>query len=62
MRQIARNLLDPTHGFLRNATYLIHDRDPVFTRAWTALLETGGVKCVPIQRRVRTAIHTRSAS
>ena len=25
-----------------------HDRDPVFTEAWTALLETGGVKCVPI--------------
>jgi putative transposase len=48
MRQIARNLLDPADGFLRNAGYLIHDRDPVFTEAWTALLETGGVKCVPI--------------
>jgi putative transposase len=48
MKQIARNLLDSADGFLRNATYLIHDRDPVFTEAWTALLETGGVKCVPI--------------
>jgi transposase len=48
MRQIARNLLDPVDGFLRNATYLIHDRDPVFTEAWTALLASGGVKCVPI--------------
>jgi putative transposase len=48
MKQIARNLLDPADGFLRNATYLIHDRDPVFTEAWTELLETGGVKCVPI--------------
>jgi hypothetical protein len=28
--------------------YLIHGRDPVFTEAWTALLQTGGVKCVPI--------------
>jgi len=48
MHQIARNLLDPADGFLRNASYLIHDRDPVFTQASTALLETGGVKCVPI--------------
>jgi hypothetical protein len=48
MRQRARNLLDPVDGFLRNATYLIHDRDPVFTEAWTALLESGGVQCVPI--------------
>jgi putative transposase len=48
MKQIARNLLDPADGFLRRATYLIHDRDPVFTQAWTALLQTGGVTCVPI--------------
>jgi putative transposase len=48
MKQIAGNLLDPADGFLRNASYLIHDRDPVFTKTWTALLETGGVKCVPI--------------
>src|SRR5579863_10341303 len=48
MKQVARNLLDPTDGFLRNASCLVHDRAPVFTEAWTALLETGGVKCVPI--------------
>ncbi len=48
MKQIGRNLIDPTDGFLRNARYLIHDRDPVFTEAWKALLKTGGVKCVPI--------------
>ena len=48
MKQIARNLLDPTDGFLRNAKYLIHDRDPIFTDAWTALLKSSGVKCVPI--------------
>jgi putative transposase len=48
MRQIARNLLDPVGGFLSHATHLIHDRDPVFTEAWTALLESGGVTCVPI--------------
>jgi putative transposase len=48
MMQVARNLLDPVEGFLRNASYLIHDRDPLYTKAWTALLKSGGVKCVPI--------------
>src|ERR1017187_8283595 len=48
MKQTARNLLDPADGFLPPATHLIHDRDPLFTQAWTALLQTGGVKCVPI--------------
>jgi len=43
MKQIARNLLDPVDGFLRNASHLIHDRDPVFTQAWTVLLKTCGV-------------------
>ncbi len=48
MKQVARNLLDPMGGFLRNATHLIHDRDPLFTQAWTTLLESGGVTSVPI--------------
>jgi hypothetical protein len=33
MKQIARNLLDPEVGFLRKASHLTHDRDPVFTEA-----------------------------
>ena len=48
MKRIARNLLDPVDGFLRNPSYLIHDRDPVFTEACTVLLKTVGVTCVPI--------------
>ena len=45
MMQMARNLLDPVDGFLRNATHLIHDRDPTFfTKAWVALLNSSGVK------------------
>ena len=28
MKQVARNLTDPIDGFLRNATHLIHDREP----------------------------------
>jgi transposase len=47
MQQVARHLLDPTDGFLRNATHLIHDRDPLFTAAWSTLLESEGVHCVP---------------
>ena len=48
MNQVARNLLDPDEGFLRHATHLIHDRDPLFTTAWKALLKSSGVKAVPI--------------
>jgi hypothetical protein len=48
---LRRNLLDPEDGFLRNASYLIHDRDPVFTESWSGVLATGGVKCVPIPAR-----------
>jgi hypothetical protein len=48
MTQIARSLLDPVDGFLSGATHLIHDRDPLFTKAWTTLLESGGVTSVPI--------------
>ena len=33
MAQVARNLLDPMDAFLRNASYLIHDPDPLFTGA-----------------------------
>jgi hypothetical protein len=30
MLQMARNLLDSKDGFLRNASHLIHDRDPLY--------------------------------
>jgi putative transposase len=48
MQQMARNLTDSVDGFLRNATYLIHDRDPLFTVAFEAILGERGVKCVRI--------------
>jgi len=31
-------------GFLRGAKYIIHDRDPLFSKAFIAILKTGGVK------------------
>jgi putative transposase len=48
MRQMARNLTDSVDGFLRSATYLIHDRDPLFTAAFRGILEDRGVRCVRI--------------
>jgi putative transposase len=35
-------------GSLRNATYLIHDRDPLFTEAFEGILRERGVKYVKI--------------
>jgi hypothetical protein len=48
VKQMARNLVDPAEGFLRGATHLIHDRDPLFTESFTAVLKSGGVECVKI--------------
>lgn len=48
MLQIVRNLCDPTDGFLRGAKFLVHDRDPLFTKQWKLLLASSGVTSVPI--------------
>ena len=48
MKQMARNLTDSVDGFLRKARYLIHDRDPLFTEAFEAILRERGVECVRI--------------
>ena len=44
MTQIARNAVDAVDGFLRDKTYLILDRDPVYTRAFRAFLREAGVR------------------
>jgi transposase InsO family protein len=44
MQQIARNLTDATHGFLRDKRYLILDRDPLYTKAFRRLLRDAGVE------------------
>jgi len=51
MNQIARNLTDVGEGFLRNARYLIHDRDPLFTRDFGEILRAGGVETVRLPAR-----------
>ena len=44
--QVARNLVDEFAGFLRGKTHLIHDRDPLFTKAFRGILKSGGVASV----------------
>jgi transposase len=57
MKQVARNLTDPVDGLLRNARYLIHDADPLFTDAFKAILKPPGcpkgegVECIKIPPR-----------
>ena len=51
MRQIARNLTDGDDGFLLHCRYLIHDRDPLFTKSFRALLESSGVSPVRLPSR-----------
>jgi len=53
MRQVARNLSDPfvSTGVLRDKAYLIHDRDPLFTREFAQILGAAGVKTVKLPPR-----------
>ena len=51
MKQVARNLTDPLDGFLSGKRYLIHDRDPLFTKAFAAILKTAGVRVVKLPPR-----------
>ena len=51
MSQIARNLTDCETGFLNEARYLIHDRDPLFTRAFREILKSSGVETVKLPAR-----------
>jgi putative transposase len=44
MLQIARNLTDGFDGFLTNKRFLIHDRDPLFTKAFRDVLSNVGVR------------------
>jgi transposase InsO family protein len=51
MKQIARNLTDCDEGFLNKTRYLIHDRDPLFTRAFGQILKPSGVNAVKLPAR-----------
>jgi transposase InsO family protein len=51
MKQIARNLTDAVDGFLRDARYIILDRDPLYTAAFRRMLQDSGVKVVRLPAR-----------
>jgi HTH-like domain len=48
MVQIARNLTDAVDGFFAGKRYLIHDRDPLYTREFLATLATIGIESVKL--------------
>ena len=48
MKQMARNLTDAIDGFIRDARFLIHDRDPLFSASFRATLAAVGVKTVKL--------------
>ena len=41
-------MTDSVDGFLRDKRYLIHDRDPLFTEAFRAILRAAGIKCLKL--------------
>ena len=50
-QQVARNVTDAQAGFLRGTRYLIHDRDPLFTARFQAILKSSGVEAVKLPAR-----------
>src|SRR5215470_1426989 len=51
MTQIARNLTDSVDGFFKDKRYLIHDRDPLYTREFLSMLADVGVQSVKLPPR-----------
>jgi putative transposase len=51
MTQIARNLTDEVDGFFKGKRYLIHDRDPLYTQGFVAMLKDVGIESVKLPPR-----------
>ena len=51
MTQIARNLTDGVDGFFKSKRYLIHDRDPLYTREFLNMLGDAGIQSVKLPPR-----------
>ncbi len=51
IEQMARNLTDPSEGFLRRSRYLIHDCDPLYTRGFEDILKGADVQPVRLPAR-----------
>jgi putative transposase len=48
---VARNLTHAVGGVLRGMSYLIHDRDPLFTGEFRDTLRAAGVTCLKLPAR-----------
>jgi putative transposase len=51
MAQIGRNLTDAVDGFFAGKRYLIHDRDPLYTREFLTMLGAIGIESVKLPPR-----------
>jgi putative transposase len=51
MTQIARNLTDDVDGFFKRKRYLIHDRDPLYTREFRSMLAEAGIESIKLPPR-----------
>ncbi len=51
IKQIVRNLTDADDGFLNGIRYLILDRDPLYTQAFSELLKSSSLKVVKLPAR-----------
>jgi transposase InsO family protein len=51
MGKIARNITDCEDGFLKKNRYLIHDRDPLYTKDFLSLLDQSGIYSVKLPSR-----------
>ena len=51
MNQIARNLTDVVDGFFAGKRYLIHDRDPLYTKEFLAIIAEFGIESVKLPPR-----------
>ncbi len=45
---MARNIVDCEEGFIKEKKYLIHDRDPLYTTAFSYILESEAIECVKL--------------
>jgi len=48
VERVLRRQLDDFDGFLTNHKYLIHDRDPLFTKSMIEMLASAGIKSVKL--------------
>src|SRR5215813_2450646 len=51
MAQIARNLTDALDGFLCCKKYLIHDRDPLYTKEFLSIIASCGIEPIKLPPR-----------